>query len=131
MCLYKFPKPPNFIGVFFVFSVGNLFDIEHIGTSFLKCAKVGKNLECPMVIAKKGDRLINQLIICATPAFFGAAKDAFVDKVLDVAQGGKDTVVAKPLTDYFHSNVSIKWSMSCRMKLMTGCIESLLGGKLK
>ena len=32
---------------------------------------------------------------------------------------------------YFHSNVLIKWSMSFLMKLMTGCIESLSGLKLK
>ena len=32
--------------------------------------------------------LFNQLVICAAASFFGAAKDAFFDKVLYVAQGG-------------------------------------------
>ena len=32
--------------------------------------------------------LFNQLVICAAASFFGAAKDAFFDKVFYVAQGG-------------------------------------------
>ena len=34
------------------------------------------------------DCLLNQSVIGAAASFFGAAKDAFVDKVLYVAQGG-------------------------------------------
>jgi len=39
VCLNKFPKPPNFIGVFFVFSIGNLFDIEGIGVHLFEWGK--------------------------------------------------------------------------------------------
>ena len=42
VCLNKFPKPPNFIGVFFGFSVGNLFGFEDIGTLSFEGAKVRK-----------------------------------------------------------------------------------------
>jgi len=44
VCLNKFLKPPNFIGVFCGFSVGNVFGFEDIGTPFFEAAKVRKKL---------------------------------------------------------------------------------------
>ena len=38
-CLNKFPKPPKFIGVFFAFSFGNVFDIEDIGAHLFEWGK--------------------------------------------------------------------------------------------
>ena len=39
---------------------------------------------------------INQLIIGTSPAFFGAAKDAFVNKVLYVAQDSRRHTIKTP-----------------------------------
>jgi len=40
-CLYKFPKPPSFIGVFFVFLARNMFTVAGMNV-FFDSAKVEK-----------------------------------------------------------------------------------------
>ena len=44
VCLNKFPRTPNFIGVFFGAKVGNLFGVEGIGTHLFEGAKIRKKM---------------------------------------------------------------------------------------